>query len=180
MNRALRFSRKCATPSLKSAVPKLCSISWLAITVAAFLFVPSLEKVEKDHPVAMDMSVAPSIQAMQRMSEMFQKSDSNAVAMIVIEGQQPLGPDARQYYDDIVDKLEADPTHVEHVQDFWGDSLTEAAAQSTDGKAVYAQVFLATPDGAASANKSVQAVRDIVDSTPAPAGVDWKAGMTCS
>jgi len=149
----------------------LIIVGWVVITVAAFLFVPSLEKVEKDHPVAMDMSVAPSIQAMQRMSEMFQKSDSNAVAMIVIEGQQPLGPDARQYYDDIVDKLEADPTHVEHVQDFWGDSLTEAAAQSTDGKAVYAQVFLATPDGAASANKSVQAVRDIVDSTPAPAGV---------
>ena len=149
----------------------LIIVGWVVITVAAFLFVPSLEKVEKDHPVAMDMSVAPSIQAMQRMSEMFQKSDSNAVAMIVIEGQQPLGPDARQYYDDIVDKLEADPAHVEHVQDFWGDSLTEAAAQSTDGKAVYAQVFLATPDGAASANKSVQAVRDIVDSTPAPAGV---------
>lgn len=149
----------------------LIIVAWLAITVVAFLFVPSLEKVEKDHPVAMDMSVAPSIQAMQRMSEVFQKSDSNQVAMIVIEGQQPLGPDTRRYYDDIVDKLEADPTHVEHVQDFWGDPLTEAAAQSTDGKAVYAQVFLATPEGGASANKSVQAVRDIVDSTPAPSGV---------
>jgi RND superfamily putative drug exporter len=146
-------------------------VAWVAITVLAFLFVPSLEKVEKDNPVGMNPSAAPSFQAMQRMGEVFEQSDSNAVVMIVLEGQQPLGQDARQYYDEIVDKLEADPAHVQHVQNFWADSLTEAAAQSTDGKAVYVQVSLAASPGGASANQSVQAVRDIVDSTPAPPGV---------
>jgi putative drug exporter of the RND superfamily len=146
-------------------------VVWLAITVLAFLFVPSLEMVERDNPVEMNPAAAPSFQAMQRMGEVFGQSNSNAVVMIVFEGEQPLGQDTRQYYDEIVEKLEADTAHVQHVQDFWGDPLTEAAAQSTDGMAVYVQVTLTANPGGASANESVAAVRDILASTAAPPGV---------
>ena len=47
-----------------------------------------------------------------------------------------------RYYDELVRQLEADPQHVQHVQDFWGDPLTAGAAQSADGKAAYVQVNL--------------------------------------
>ena len=77
--------------------------------------------------------------------------------MIVLEGDQPLGDDAHRFYNEMVDKLEADTTHVEHVQDFWGDPLTEAGAQSKDGKAAYVQVYLAGNQGEALANESVKA-----------------------
>ena len=91
--------------------------------------------------------------------------------MIVLEGDQAarrrrppvlrlVGPQAR-----------AGPKHVQHVQDFWGDTLTAAGSQSTDGKAAYVQVYLAGNQGAALANESVGAVRDIVDHTPPPPGV---------
>ena len=105
---------------------------------------------------------APSLQAMQRIGKDFQEFDSNSSAMIVLEGDQPLGDAAHKYYDGLIDKLEADKKHVEHIQDFWGDPLTASGAQSADGKAAYVQVYLAGNQGESLANESVQAVRDIV------------------
>ena len=86
--------------------------------------------------------------------------------MVMLEGEQPLGADAHQYYDDLIEKLEADTAHVEHVADFWGDPLTASGAQSNDGKAAYVQVYLRGNMGETLANESVTAVRDIVDQNP--------------
>lgn len=58
--------------------------------------------------------------AMKRMGANFKEFDSNSTVMIIIEGQQPLGPEAHQYYDEIIRKLRQDPEHVQHIQDFWG------------------------------------------------------------
>lgn len=53
----------------------------------------------------------------------------------------------------------------------WGDSLTEAAAQSSDGRAAYATLNLAGNMGEAESNEAVAAVRDIVANSPPPPGV---------
>ncbi|QRY49810.1 MMPL/RND family transporter [Mycolicibacterium septicum] len=145
-------------------------LGWLAITVILSVAVPSLEQVEKEHPVAMDPIAAPSFEAMQRMGQLFGEAGSGAVAMIVLEGDQPLGDAAHGYYDEIVRQLKADTTHVVHVQDFWGDPMTQGAAQSVDGKGTYVQVTL-TSNQDISAVKSVEAMRAIVDRIPAPPGV---------
>ena len=57
------------------------------------------------------------------------------------------------------------------VQDFWGDPLTAAGAQSNDGKAAYVQVNLGGNQGEPLANESVEAVRKIVAAMAAPPGV---------
>ena len=75
------------------------------------------------------------------------------------------------YYDNLIRQLNADTTHVQHIQDFWGDPLTASGAQSADGKAAYVQLNLAGNQGEALANESVDAVRNIVQRTPAPNGV---------
>ena len=106
------------------------------------------------------------------MGEVFEESNSESMAVLVLEGQQPLGDDAHRYYDDLIRQLKDDPAHVQHVQDFWGDPLTAGAAQSADGKAAYVQVALVRSARARPlANESVQAVQDIVERTPAPPGV---------
>ncbi|WP_100522875.1 MMPL/RND family transporter [Mycobacteroides abscessus] len=151
------------------AVPII--LGWLAIAVVLSISVPSLEQVEKDHAVAMNPDAAPSFQATQRMGKLFDESNSGVVAMIVVEGQQPLGEDTHRYYDALIRQLKADTTHVQHVQDFWGDDMTQAAAQSLDGKATYVQVALTDPRQGVSANQSVEAVRGIMDRTQAPQGV---------
>ena len=114
---------------------------------------------------------APSVQAMMRMGKDFKESDSDSFAMIVLEGQQPLGDDAHAYYAGLVRELRDDPKHVEHVQDLWGDRLTAAGAQSADGKAAYVQLNLAGNQGTTLGQESVAAVRNIVERTPPPPGV---------
>lgn len=71
----------------------------------------------------------------------------------------------------MVRDLRADTAHVQHVQDFWGDTLTAKGAQSADGKAAYVQVYIAGDQGETLANESVDAVRHIASQGPAPDGV---------
>jgi RND superfamily putative drug exporter len=105
------------------------------------------------------------------MGKVFQEFDSDSLAMIVLEGDKPLGRDAHVFYDNLLHKLAKDSQHVEHIQDFWGDTLTAAGVQSSDAKAAYVQVYLAGNQGQALANESVDSVRDIVAHMVAPAGV---------
>ncbi len=76
----------------------------------------------------------------------------------------------------MVRKLEQDTKHVQHIQDFWGDTLTAAGSQSNDGKAAYVQLFLNGAQGEALANESVDAVRSTIDHMQPPPGV--KAYLT--
>ncbi len=144
---------------------------WLLIAATTNVFVPQLEDVGKAHNVSLISADSPALQAMKRMGKDFREFDSDSIAMIVLEGDQPLGADAHRYYDTLVRKLTADTKHVQHIQDFWGDPLTAGAAQSNDGKAAYVQVNLAGNQGDSLSLQSVDAVRDIVDHTPAPPDV---------
>ncbi|MGC2655786.1 MAG: RND family transporter [Mycobacterium sp.] len=151
------------------AVPIL--LGWVALTVLLNAAMPSLEKVGEDQSVSLSPAGAPSMQAMKHIGHVFQESDSDSSAMIVLEGDQPLGDDAHQYYAGLIKKFRADPAHITHVQDFWGDPLTAAGAQSGDGKATYVQLNLAGNQGQALANDSIAAVRQIIAGTPPPRGV---------
>ena len=153
------------------ALSPLIILAWLAVTVLVTFFVPWLETVGRDHSVPMAPQDAPAVMAMHRMGSVFQESSSDSFAMLVMEGQEQLGDDARTYYDELIRALKSDTTHVEHVQDLWGDRLTAAGAESADGKAVYIQLNLAGNQGTTLGGQSIAAVRGIVDRTPPPAGI---------
>jgi putative drug exporter of the RND superfamily len=161
-------------PSLAQMIRRLSvpiALFWLALAAITNAVVPQLEAVAKEQNVSLSPQDAPSLQAMKRMGKVFHEFDSDSVAMVVLEGDKPLGADAHQFYDTLVQKLSRDTKHVEHIQDFWGDPLTASGSQSADGKAAYVQVFLAGNQGGTLANQSVDAVRNIVDGTAAPPGV---------
>ena len=151
------------------AVPII--LGWIALMVVLNTIVPQLETVGQLRAVSMSPDNAPSMIAMKRVGAVFEEFKSDSSAMIVLEGDQPLGEPAHDFYDDMIERLEADPAHVEHVQDFWGDPLTAAGAQSADGKAAYVQVYLAGNQGEALANESVEAVQEIVYGLTPPPGV---------
>jgi putative drug exporter of the RND superfamily len=156
------------------AVPIL--LFWIALAAIPNILVPQLEEVGREHNVGLSSPEAPSYQAFKHIGKVFHEFDTDSSAMIVLEGDKPLGADAHKYYDQLVRKLEQDKQHVQHIQDFWGDSLTAAGSQSTDGKAAYVQLFLAGAQGEALANESVDAVRATVDQMKPPPGV--KAYLT--
>jgi RND superfamily putative drug exporter len=146
-------------------------VGWIAVIALLNVIVPQLEAVGQLRSVSMSPNDAPSVISMKEVGAQFQEFKSNSSVMVVLEGQEQLGADAHKYYDQIVHKLEADPKHVEHVQDFWSDPLTGAGSQSNDGKAAYVQVYLAGNMGESLANESVETVQKIVDSVQAPNGV---------
>ena len=158
-----------AGPVRKLAVPII--LGWLAIALIVSAGVPSLEQVSKEHAVSLNANDASSVKAIARMGKAFKEFDSDSMAMIVLEGDRPLGQDAHRYYADLVRQLRSDIKHVQHIQDFWGDPLTTAGAQSADGKATYVQLNLVGKLGGPLSNQSVDAVRKIVERTPAPKGV---------
>jgi RND superfamily putative drug exporter len=152
---------------------------WLLVAVGLALITPPLDAVATQHAVSMTPQDAPAFQAMMRIGHVFKEFDSDSTAMVVLEGQDKLGENAHDFYNQIVSKLVADKAHVEHVQDFWSDPLTAAGSQSVDGKAAYVQVFLVGAQGTTPSIESVAAVRKIVDRTPPPPGVKaYVAGNT--
>lgn len=146
-------------------------LAWLALTAVVNVFVPQLEAVGQANSVSLTPDDAPSMQATKLIGEVFDEFDSNSSAMIVLESDTPLGDEAHRYYDGLIDKLEADTKHVQHIQVLWGDPLTAAGSQSADNKATYVQIYLAGNQGETLANESVEAVREIVAADPPPAGL---------
>jgi putative drug exporter of the RND superfamily len=158
----MRFVRKFAVPII---------IGWLLVTVAANVLVPPIESVARNHAVTMSPQDAPAMIAAKRIGEKFHESDSDSIAMIVLGSEQKLDKQAHGYYDGLVKRLQADPKHVQHVQNVWGDSLTAAGVQSRDGKAAYVELNLAGDQGSTLGNESVKAVREIVDKSVPPKGL---------
>lgn len=160
---AARAIRRLAIPII---------LLWVALTVVLTLFVPSLEQVEREHSVPLTPVDAPSTKAAQHLGEAFGESgDGGTLAVIVLEGEQPLGDAAHEYYDNLIRQLREDTEHVTKVEDFWGDPLTAGAAQSADGKAAYVQVSLQGAMGSAEGTASVTALQSAIADTPAPPGV---------
>ena len=120
-----RFIRTFAVPIV---------LAWIGLIFVLNTVVPQLEEVGKLRAVSMSPNDAPSMIATKRVGKVFQEYDTSSSVMIVLEGEQPLGAEAHQFYDQMVRDLRADTTHVQHVQDFWGNTLTAKGAQSRAGK----------------------------------------------
>ena len=54
------------------------------------------------------------------MGEDFKESNTESVAVVVLEGEQPLGDDAHRYYDGLIRQLKDECGAGQHVQDFGG------------------------------------------------------------
>ncbi|WIM90322.1 MMPL family transporter [Candidatus Mycobacterium wuenschmannii] len=144
---------------------------WLGIVFVTNTVAPQLEVVSKIHAVSESPEDAVSYQSMMRIGKTFKEFDSDSSAMVLLEGDKPLGAAAHEYYDEIVRRLERDTKHVQHIQDFWSDPLTAAGSQSHDQKAAYVQVYLAGDLGSGLSGESTEAVREIVASVPQPPGI---------
>jgi len=165
-------------PPVRSRLPRMIRmfavpivLGWVVVVALLNTVVPQLEAVGKLRAVSMSPNDAPSMIATKRVGEVFKEYNTSSSVMIVLEGEEPLGVDAHRFYDQMVRDLKADAKHVQHVQDFWGDTFTASGAQSGDGKAAYVQVYIAGDQGESLANESVEAVQHIASGIPAPPGV---------
>lgn len=149
---------------------------WIAIAAVVNIISPQLETVTRENSLSLSPSDAPSVISMKHMGQKFAEFDSDSVMMIVIEGDKPLGDEAHAFYSGLVEKLNHDSKHVQHVQDYWGNPVTAGGMQSEDSKAAYVQVNLAGNQGTTQGTESVDAVREIVAHSTPPPGIKAYVG----
>ena len=80
---------------------------WVALAAITNIAVPQLEEVGKTHNVALNSPDAPSLKAIKRIGEKFHEFDTDSSAMIVLEGDKPLGADAHRFYDEMIAQARA-------------------------------------------------------------------------
>ncbi|WAC94171.1 RND family transporter [Mycobacterium sp. Aquia_213] len=144
---------------------------WALLALSTNTLMPQVERVAEELAGPMVPHYAPSQRALLAIGEKFHESDSTNLTMLVLEADRPLGDVDHRYYDDLLRRLKQDPKHVQYVMDLWGKPLTAAGAQSLDGKAAYVLLRLAGDIGQLQANRSVDAVRDIVAKDTPPPGL---------
>lgn len=161
-----RFAR------LTSRYAPLILCCWVVAAGVGNLLVPQLETVVAQHSRSFMPAKAESSIAVQRSAELFGEAATNNLNYVVLERDKPLQPQDRRYYDALVSALRADTAHVHSVTDLWANPVTEAVAQSEDGRAVNVMLRLTGMLGTTQASESVSAVRAMVSGLSAPEGLD--------
>lgn len=144
---------------------------WVALAAGLNIFVPQLERVVELNTLSFLPDDAPSVQALSNMSKHFGHGGSNNAVAVLLEGQSPLGDESRRYYRDLVAKFDADKKHVVGLIDVWLNPPLAPAAESADKKASFLYLYLSGNIGSAEGMQSTRVVRDIIASSPPPAGV---------
>ncbi|BBZ80762.1 putative membrane protein, MmpL family [Mycobacteroides abscessus] len=146
-------------------------LAWVAFTVVINVVVPQLEPVTDANQGPLVPLDAPSSKALIHIGESFQESDSNSLAMVILEGDHKLNDADHKFYDVLASKLENDKKHVQYVMNLWGQGTTAAGVQSSDGQAAYTLVRVAGDQGSTVSDESIRAVRELVGEVQPPNGV---------
>jgi RND superfamily putative drug exporter len=146
-------------------------VVWLVGAGGANLLVPQLERVVENHSRSFLPADAKSSVAASAAAELFGEQRSNNFNYVVLERDQPLGGEDRQFYDRLIATSRADTKHVIAVTDLWSDPATAAAGQSADHRAVAVMMRLAGMIGTSQATDSVAALRDTAAQLGPPNGL---------
>ncbi len=149
----------------------LVVLAWAAFTVVINTVVPQLEPVTDANQGPLVPLDAPSSKALIHIGESFQESDSNSLAMVILEGDHKLNDADHAFYNTLASKLENDKKHVQYVMNLWGQGTTAAGVQSSDGQAAYTLVRVAGDQGSTVSDESIRAVRELVAEVQPPNGV---------
>lgn len=161
-------------PRFAKAIRKysiLVVLAWVAFTIVINTVVPQLEPVTDANQGPLVPLDAPSSKALIHIGESFKESDSNSLAMVILEGDHKLNDDDHKFYDVLASKLENDKKHVQYVMNLWGQGTTAAGVQSADGQAAYTLVRVAGDQGSTVSDESIRAVRELVAEVQPPNGV---------
>ncbi|BDD83121.1 putative membrane protein MmpL [Tsukamurella pulmonis] len=161
-SRFARFLYACSLPVIGV---------WLVLAGVLNLTVPQLESTVTAHAQSFLPDEASSVQALVKMGKYFGGGGSNNFVYVLLEGDEPLGDDARTYYNGLLTRLTADTEHVGSAMDLWSNADLAPVAESRDGKVAYVLVNLTGNMGTALAMESTQAARDIIAANPPPAGI---------
>ncbi|MDC9016415.1 MMPL family transporter [Mycobacterium marinum] len=145
--------------------------AWIAVAVIANLAVVLAPGKSSDAGSALLSQDSMASAASSRIGQAFPGTGTNAVAYLVVDGPDTLGPADQSYYDAAVNALRADSRHIGSVLDWWSDPLTVPLGTGSDGHSAMAMVWLVGQAGSTQARESLQAAQSVVHNLPASAGL---------
>ncbi|WP_373155445.1 MMPL family transporter [Mycobacterium marinum] len=145
--------------------------AWIAVAVIANLAVVLAPGKSSDAGSALLSPDSTASAASSRIGQAFPGTGTNAVAYLVVDGPDTLGPADQSYYDAAVNALRADSRHIGSVLDWWSDPLTVPLGTGSDGHSAMAMVWLVGQAGSTQARESLQAAQSVVHNLPASAGL---------
>ena len=152
--------------------------AWIALAVIANAIFALMPAKATDTGSALLPCDAERTSVTNRIAQAFPGTGTNAIAYLVLEGRETLGPADQHYYDAAVGALRADTAHVGSVLDLWSDPLTAPLGTGPDGRSGIAVVWLVGEAGSAQARGSLDAARSVVREVPLSAGL--RARITVS
>jgi putative drug exporter of the RND superfamily len=152
--------------------------AWIAVAAIANVILTVAPAKARDTGSALLPRDARTAAATSLIARAFPGTGTNAIAYLVLEGRDTLGPADQHYYDAAVDALRADTAHVGSVLDLWSDPLTAPLGTSPDGRSGIAMVWLVGEAGSGQARESLDAARSVVRKLPLSAGL--RARITVS
>ncbi|WP_139829699.1 MMPL family transporter [Mycobacterium gastri] len=151
--------------------PLLVVAAWIAAAVIANVILALTHAKPGDTASALLPPDAKTAAATNRIAQSFPGSGTNAIAYLVVDGRDQLGPADQHYYDAAVSALRADTAHVGSVLDWWSDPLTAPLGTSPDGRSGVAMVWLVGQVGSDKARESLDAARSVVRKLPPSPGL---------
>ncbi|WP_099225577.1 MMPL family transporter [Mycobacterium persicum] len=156
----------------RSRVARLLVVAaWIAAAVIANVVLALTHAKPGDTASALLAPDATTAAANSRIGQWFPGSGTNAIAYLVVDGRDQLGPADQHYYDAAVSALRADTAHVGSVLDWWSDPLTAPLGTSPDGRSGVAMVWLVGEAGSDKARESFDAARAVVRKLPPSPGL---------
>lgn len=143
--------------------------AWIALAIAANVVLALTPS--RDTGSTLLPRDAQTVAANHRIGQAFPGTGTDAIAYLVLDGRDPLGPAEQQYYDAAVNALRADTAHVGSVLDLWADPLMAPLGASADGRSGTALLWLRGEAGTEKAAGSLDAARSVLRKIAAPAGL---------
>lgn len=142
---------------------------WIAIAVTANMAAAA----RSDTPLAASLPAADGTsESLAQVDRRFPGTGTDNVAYVVLRSNGALiKRDGHVYLDRVANQLRRNSRAVRSVLDMAADPLTAPIAQSTDGRAIFIQVYLRGALGSREGRAAAAAVSDVVRSQPVPAGL---------
>ncbi|BBX97586.1 phthiocerol dimycocerosate exporter MmpL7 [Mycobacterium lacus] len=145
--------------------------AWISVAVIANVILALTQGKASDAGSALLPRDATTAAVTGRIAKAFPGTGTNAIAYLLLDGHDTLGPADQPYYDAVVAALRADTRHVGSVLDLWSDPLTAPLGTGPDGRSGIAMVWLVGEAGSAQAHQSLDAARSVVGKVPLHPGL---------
>jgi len=145
--------------------------AWILVALTANVILAFTPAKARDTGSGLLPQDAKTAAATSRIAGAFPGTGTNAIAYLVLEGSDTLGPADQHYYDAAVNALRTDTAHVGSVLDLWSDPLTAPLGTSPDGRSGIAMVWLVGEAGSAQARQSLDAARAEMRKLPLSSGL---------